>query len=160
MALIENKTYVTNEVDYKKLAKTISENSRTEIDYDKLADCIADALQRNENTEDPESRSAVYTLLQLFSFSFLAVFGIASLACCAIFSYTIGISYLSFEETITMYSVVVFLGILAIFSFIAAYEVEKTKKFDFLNIVFTAIMSFSSLIVAIVSAVFAYRSIH
>lgn len=50
----------------------------------------------------------------------------------------------------------IFIGI---FSFLSIKEINKTKKIEILNTVFSAIMALSSLIVSIVGTYFAYKAL-
>ncbi len=153
MALIEKKTYVKNEIDYDKLAKTVSENCRTEIDYDKLAACIATALQKNENSQ---TESAVHILLQIFSCILLVILGLLAGDFCIKTSYITGSSFFPLKDTIMMYAFALSEAILSVLFFAAAYNIYKTKKLELLNVAFTAIISVSSLVVAILS----YQSVN
>ncbi len=51
------------------------------------------------------------------------------------------------------------LGFITILAVAAAFELYRTKKLEVLNSVFSAIMAFSTLLVAIASAVFAYKAL-
>ena len=50
-------------------------------------------------------------------------------------------------------------GVIGVLCFFAARELQKTKKIEVLSTIFSAIMALSTLLVAMVSAYFAYKAL-
>lgn len=134
---------------------------KQEIDYDKLADAIVKAQKKLKEDEEKVEKKplATYTLLQLIASIFLFIFGIVIFIFCPAIGYTIGISDYTWEENVSMFIFAFGIGVISILLFAGAYEVYTTDKKEFINNIFTAIMAFSTLIITIISAVIAYKSL-
>lgn len=130
---------------------------KQEIDYEKLADAIVKA-QMKLKEEEEKKPSATYTFFQIISVSILVLFGFFLLVISLCAGVGIYNNNFSIEVLIIMYAIIATIFIMSILAFIAAREVYVSKKIEFVNNVFIAIMSFSSFITAIVSAVIAYKS--
>lgn len=134
---------------------------KQEIDYDKLADAIVKAQKKLKEDEEKAERkfSAVYILLQLTAVAFLFIFGIVIFMFCPAIGYAIGIIDATWKEKVAMFVLALVIGMFSLLALASAYEVYITDKKDFINNIFTAIMTFSTLIIAVVSAVIAYKSL-
>lgn len=102
-----------------------------------------------------EVAPASFSLLELIATTALwlfAVFSGAGVYVCGKIMCETGFSWLALVCLIDFS----FITILAV---VSAFELYKTKKREILNSVFSAIMAFSTLLVAIASAVFAYKAL-
>lgn len=134
---------------------------KQEIDYDKLAEAIVNAQKKlKEDEEKVEKKpSATYVLLQLITAILLFILGSIIFIFCPIIGYTIGIFDYTWQENVDMFIIALVIGMFSVLSFAGAYEIYMTDNKEFINNIFTAIMAFSTLIIAIISAVIAYKSL-
>ncbi len=106
---------------------------------------------KNELAEAP----AFFSLLGILTSWLLVIFIIVTLVAA-------GACFLiAFQNGFNVYGLVLGLAFvfIAVLSGVAIYEIDKTKKIEVLNTVFNAIMAVAALIVAVVSAVYAYKAI-
>lgn len=107
------------------------------------------------DVNEKDSAPASFSLLELIATTVLWMFAVFAGVCVYASGkmlYENGFSLLVLICLIDF----VFITVLAILS---ARELYKTKKIEILNSVFSAIMAFSTLLVAIASAVFAYQAL-
>ena len=111
-------------------------------------------LPVNEVDERKEA-PASFTLLELMSTGILWSVIVGVIIVIA------GCIKLLFEKGFDLLVVMMMISfaVIGFLCFCATRELQKTKKIEVLNTVFTAIMALSSLIVAIVGAVFAYQAL-
>ncbi len=113
-----------------------------------------DELPGNE-VDEREAAPASFSLLEMLATGILSVvilFCVLIVCACVKLFIDNGFSLL----TLIMLFDFVIIGVM---SFFAIRELKKTKKIEVLSTIFSAIMAFSSLTVAVVSAYFAYLSI-
>lgn len=134
---------------------------KQEIDYDKLAEAIVKAQKKlKEDEEKAEKKlSAAYILLQLTAAIFLFIFAIVIFAFCPFIGYVIGVSDFTWKKNLGMFMLALVIGMFSLLALAGAYEVYITDKKEFINNIFTAIMTFSTLVIAIISAVIAYKAL-
>lgn len=113
-----------------------------------------DELPGNE-VDEREAAPASFSLLELLSAGILSVVVLFSvlfvIACIKLFIDT-GISLVGVM-------LLFIFGMIGVLSLFAIRELQKTKKIEVLSTIFSAIMALSTLLVAIVSAYFAYRAL-
>ncbi len=142
-----NKTITMTEMQLERVIKTAVKTALRDLRAE-------EELQRNEVDELKEAR-ATFTSLCFISSGFLLllfVICIVGIITC------ISIMYQS-SFGLGALIVMLFSAFMAILSGVSMYEIWTTKKIVVIQTVFTAIMATSSLIVSIVAAYFAYKSI-
>lgn len=136
------------ELNYERLAEIIKNNS---IDYEKLSEAIINAKE-NSDKKDHEEAKATYSLLQFTSSLFLIIF----LICFIII--TIGLFYGMYSQwsASTIYIKLFWICLLLLSLMLtiivgkSAYEINKTNNPNLVNTVFTALMAFTAILIAVI----------
>ena len=112
-----------------------------------------DELTRNK-VDELKNAPVTFSLLQcislLFLFSVAIIFIIVAFVC-------IKLLLKAFNDI--LFGIVIFSILIVISSVLSAAEINRTKKIEVINTVFNAIMALSSLIVAVVGTIFAYKAL-
>lgn len=127
------------------ITKAVRAAIRASKDEDKLP-----GNQEDELKDAPVTYSMLILISEVFLGLIISIAILVLIAC-------INIMYQNgFNFDILLFGII--FTMIGLFSFLAMRELNKTKKVEVLNTVFSAIMALSSLIVAIVGAYFAYKS--
>ena len=138
------------------------ENLSLEIDYDKLAESIVKAQEKSENEANRRKKFTSGTFAMIISFAFR---GVAILGWLIAFATPVAIinmvkSFVWNEVNVVMGNVfsiafaVVLFVVLVLYSFLlwkSAKEIETEKDRNYIISVFSGIVSFAALIVALVA---------
>lgn len=143
----EEKTITMTEEQLEKVIKTAVKTALRDLKEEEELP----GNEVNELKEAPATFSLITTIANLFLF-FIIVFIISLMGFCLYLIAQDGFSFFKLEMLI------LFL-ILGVLTGISMWEVNKTKKIEVINTIFSSIMALSSLIVAIIGAVFAYKAL-
>jgi len=120
-----------------------------------LRDMKAEQELPGNEVDEREAAPASFSLLEMLSTGILsAVILFCVLIICACIKMLVenGFSILTIIMGFDF-------GVIGILCFFAARELQKTKKIEVLSTIFSAIMALSTLLVAMVSAYFAYKAL-
>lgn len=144
----DNKTITMTEAQLKEIIRSSIKTALRELKEE-------EKLPGNE-VDELKTAPATYSMIILISeffLGFIVTMGVFVPIACGKLIYQNG-----FNFNILLFGICfIFIGI---FAFMSIREINKTKKIEVLNTVFSALMALSSLIVAIVGAVFAYKSLN
>lgn len=120
-----------------------------------LRDMKAEQELPGNEVDEREAAPASFSLLELLSTGILSVVVMFSIlvviACIKLFIET-GITFVGIMFLFIF-------GMIGVLSFFTIKELQKTKKIEVLSTIFSAIMALSTLLVAMVSAYFAYKAL-
>lgn len=135
---------------------TITKAQLEKIITNSIKTALKEIKTEEAQSSDIQKTPATFTLLYVVSFIIFLILGFFSVAV------IITCVYLMIQKS-QYYGACITILLFAIFVLIISVslcvEINKTKRIEVLNTIFSAIMALSTLLVAIVSAYFAYKSI-
>ncbi len=161
-------TVVNNEIDYDKLAEAIvraNNSTKTEIDetqekleFKKLISAFGSIII-NKHQSNGTTTSSIFGLLISFVFNALALLSLVVLVCGIIASVMVIAGFvwtwkLALANIMTILLIAIALIIIALFAFLfraAANEMDREKDRNYIVNVFSAIVSFAALMIALVA---------